>query len=154
MPLYAVPNLFGTEFPVIRWTHYYDCKDNLCHRFSAMSPASKVSGALWRRGVKRKESFQLRLSNRKSRCEMLIGGDCISNEVITLGTCFSGVCLHSQSFPLCADWRKSDREPQGNWRWNSNSRDVVASSPFFSRPAARTPRRACSQAICNGSSSA
>ena len=29
----------------------------------------------------------------------------------------------------------------------SNSRDVVASSPSFSRPAARVPRRACSQAI-------
>ena len=32
-----------------------------------------------------------------------------------------------------ADWRKSDssvdREPQGNWRWNSNFRDAVASSP-------------------------
>ena len=27
--------------------------------------------------------------HRKSRCEMLIGGDGISNEVITLGTCFS-----------------------------------------------------------------
>ena len=26
---------------------------------------------------------------RKSRCEMLIGGDDISNNVITLGTCFS-----------------------------------------------------------------
>ena len=32
-----------------------------------------------------------------------------------------------------AYWRKSnssvDGEPQGNWKWNSNSRDVVASSP-------------------------
>ena len=26
--------------------------------------------------------------HRKSRCEMLIGGDDISNDVITLGTCF------------------------------------------------------------------
>ena len=60
------------------------------------------------------------------------------------------VFLHSRSSPLHADWRKSDSsvdgEPQGNWRWNSNSRDVVASSPSFSRPAARAPRRACSQA--------
>ena len=49
--------------------------------------------ALWRRGWKRKESLQLRLWNlnictEKSRCEMLIGGDDISNDVITLGTCF------------------------------------------------------------------
>ena len=27
--------------------------------------------------------------HRKSRCKMLIGGDDISNDVITLGTCFS-----------------------------------------------------------------
>ena len=60
------------------------------------------------------------------------------------------VCLHSCSFPLLTDWQKSDssvdREPQGNWRWNLNSRDEVASSPSFSRPAARAPREACSQA--------
>ena len=48
--------------------------------------------ALWQRGRKRKESLQLRLWNlniciEKSRCEMLIGGDDISNDVITLGTC-------------------------------------------------------------------
>ena len=71
---------------------------------------------------------------------------------------FFNVCFHSHSFTLCADWRKSDssvdKKPQGNWRWNSNSRDVVASSTSLSRPAARTPRGACSQAICNGYSSA
>ena len=64
---------------------------------------------------------------------------------------FFNVCLHSRSFPLRTDWRKSDssidREPQGNWRRNSNFREVVASSPSFSRPAARAPRRACSQAL-------
>ena len=27
-----------------------------------------------------------------------------------------------------------DGEQQGNWRWNSNSRDIVASSPSFSSP--------------------
>ena len=39
----------------------------------------------------------------------------MSNDVITLGTCY--VCLHSRSFLLRADWRKSDssvdEEPQG-----------------------------------------
>ena len=63
---------------------------------------------------------------------------------------FFNVCLHSRSFLLRADWRKSDilvdGEPQGNWRWNSNSRDVVASSPSFSRPATKAPWRACLQA--------
>ena len=59
---------------------------------------------------------------------MLIGGD---------GTRFSMFVY------IRADWRKSnssiDREPQGNWRWNSNSKDEIASSPFFFRPAARHP---------------
>ena len=86
----------------------------------------------------------------KCRCEMLIGGDDISNDVITLDTCFnvfSNVCLHLCSFPLRADWRKSessvDGEPQGNWRLNLNSRDLVASSLSFSKKA---PQRTCSQA--------
>ena len=98
-------------------------------------------------------SLEVEYLHQKSRCEMLIGGDDISNDVITLGTCFSMFVLHSRSFPLHADWRKSDSsvdgEPQGNWRRNSNSGDVVASSPSFSRPAARAPRRACSQAKAN-----
>ena len=87
--------------------------------------------------------------HRKSRGEMLIGGDDVSYDVITPWHVFFNVCLHSRSFPLLADWRKSDSsvdgEPQGNWRWNSNSRHVVASSPSFSHDAARAPRRACSQ---------
>ena len=45
-------------------------------------------------------------------------------------------------------WRKTespvDGEPQGNWGWNSNSREVVASS--MSSPAAKGSRRACSRA--------
>ena len=52
----------------------------------------------------------------KSQCEMLIGGDDISNDVITLGAC--STCFYSPSFPLCADWQKCDslvdREPQVN----------------------------------------
>ena len=87
--------------------------------------------------------------HRKIRGEMLIGGDDVSYDVITPWHVFFNVCLHSRSFPLLADWRKSDssvdREQQGNWRWNSNSRDIVASSPSFSHHAARAPRRACSQ---------
>ena len=34
-------------------------------------------------------SLKFEYLHRKSRCEMLIGGDDISNDVITLGTCFS-----------------------------------------------------------------
>ena len=99
-------------------------------------------------------SLEFQYLHRKSRCEMLIGGDDISSDVITLGTCFHvffKVCLQSHSFPLCADWRKSDSsvngEPRGNWRRKSNSRDVVAGSPSFSRPAAKALRRACLRAL-------
>ena len=67
---------------------------------------------------------------------------------------FFDVCLHLCLFPLRTDWQKSDcsidGEPQGNLRWNSNSRDVVSSSPSFSCPATRVPRRACSQATSQG----
>ena len=55
---------------------------------------SKPSGALWRRSGKRKENFataslEFEYLRRTSRCEMLIGGDDISNDVITLDNCFS-----------------------------------------------------------------
>ena len=114
-----------------------------------LQPASKFSGALWRWGGKRKEGLQLRLSlefkylHRKRRCAMLIGGKDIANDVNTLGTCFSMFFLHSHSFPLRSDWGKTDSsvngEPQGNWRWNSNSRGVIASYPFFSAPPTKRP---------------
>ena len=73
---------------------------------------------------------------------MLIGrDDIISIDIITLGTCFFNVCLHLRSFPHCADWQTDsslDRESQGNGRWNSNSSDIVASSPSLSH---QTPER-------------
>ena len=34
-------------------------------------------------------SLEFEFLHRKSQCEMLIGGDDFSNDVITLGTCFS-----------------------------------------------------------------
>ena len=39
---------------------------------------------------------------------MVIDGDDISDDIITLGT-----CLHSRSFPLRADWRKYDSSVHG-----------------------------------------
>ena len=48
---------------------------------------------------------------------------------------FFNVCLHSRSFPLRADWLKYD------------SSDVVVNSLSFFLPAARAPRRTCSQAM-------
>ena len=71
---------------------------------------------------------------------MLIGGGDI---IPLIGACRVIVCLHLHTFPPRADWRKSegtvDGEPQGNWRWNSNSLDVVASSPSFSCPPPERP---------------
>ena len=91
----------------------------------------KLSGALWRQGGKRKLSLQLRLCIKKSGWEMLIGGDDISNDVVTPWQMLFNVCLYLPSFPFRHDWRKSDSsvdgEPQGNWRWNSNSRGLISS---------------------------
>ena len=40
-------------------------------------------------GKLKTKSLEFDYLHRKGRCEMLIGGDDISNDVITLGTCFS-----------------------------------------------------------------
>ena len=112
----------------------------------------KLSGGLWRQSRKRKESLELHLGNlniciEKSRCEMLIVGDDISNDVITLNwhLCFN-VCLHSRSFPLRVDWWKSDSsvdgEPQLNWGWN-----LSCKLSFLFLPCLQCTWRSCSQAI-------
>ena len=65
---------------------------------------------------------------------MLIGGDGISN-VITLGTCFSMFVYIRTRFRITligGNVTAQSTESQGNWRWTSNSRDVVASSSSFS----------------------
>ena len=95
-------------------------------------------------GGKRKESLQLGLWNLNICIEKfnVIGRDDIGSDVIYLWLVFFNVCLHSRSFPLRADWWKSDcsvdGEPQGNWRWNSNSRDVIASTPSLSHPTTKS----------------
>ena len=95
-------------------------------------------------------SLEFEYLHGKSRCEMLIRGDDISKDVSSIFHMFFNVCLHSRSFPLHSDWRKSDSSvdgvPQGNWRRNSSSRDMVASAPSFSCPTPRVPQRPSSQA--------
>ena len=62
---------------------------------------------------------------------MLIGGDDISNDVITFGACFLvffNVCLHLRSFPLCADWRLS---PTGSHRGIGERVERVSSYKLF-----------------------
>ena len=47
------------------------------------------------------------LATASPECEMLIGGNDISNDVITPWHVFFNVRSHSHSFQLRADWRKS-----------------------------------------------
>ena len=79
--------------------------------------------------------------HRKSRCEMLIGGDDISNDVITLGTCFS--MLFTFAFvTLRSDWRKSENAQSTGSCRGIGGGIQIASCPSFTRPAARMPPRA------------
>ena len=73
-----------------------------------------------------------------------MGGDDISNDVITLGTCFSMFVYIRARFRFMLIGRNLTAQSTGSHRGIG---DVAASSPSFSRLAARAPRRACSQAI-------
>ena len=85
-------------------------------------------------------SLEFEYLHRKSRCEMLIGEDDISNDIVTLCTCFSMFVYICNRFHFPGQVRSANGEPQENWRWNSNSRDIGASSPSFSRPTTKPPR--------------
>ena len=129
--------------------------DSLLFRFNNSLRASSLWLWLWWRGGKRKGSLQLQLWN-LNICIKKVNAKCWLAEMtlimtsLPLAHVFQCFFLRSRSFLLHADWQKSDSsvegEPQGNWRWNANSTDVVVSSPSFSHPAARVPQRACSQA--------
>ena len=84
-------------------------------------------------------SLEFEYLSRKSRCEMLIGGDDVSDDVITLGTCFQ--CLVTFAFvsascSLAEIWQLSQRGIRGGIK---NSRKVVASFlPFPAPPPERS----------------
>ena len=84
---------------------------------------------------------------------MLIGRDDISNDVITLGTCFSifvYICVRFRFALIGGNLTAQSTGATGNWRWNSNSRGVVEGSPTFSRPAARAHGElACRLLFCD-----
>ena len=101
------------------------------------NPWASSPGALASR-LERKESMQLRLWNLKIYIEKVDAKRWLAEMTLIMASLplahvLFNVCLHSCSFPLRIDWRKSessvDGEPQGNWKLNSNSRDVAASSP-------------------------
>ena len=87
-------------------------------------------------------SLEFEYLHRKSRCEMLIGRDDISYDVITLGTCF---CFRFRfaliDGNLTAQSTGSNRGIGKGIQISTNSGDVVTSSPSFSHHAARAPRR-------------
>ena len=94
-----------------------------------------------------------------ARCRRSYGKieDC-EQSITSLGACFHvffNVCLYSCSFPLRADWRKSDSSvdvytTSGSHRASRGGIQIpetwLEALRPFSRAAARTPRRACSQA--------
>ena len=85
----------------------------------------------------------------KRQCKMLIGGDDISNDFITF-RCFSVFVYICTRFCFALIGGNLTAQLTGSHRGigagNSNSRDVIANSPSFSRPVARVTQRACSQA--------
>ena len=115
--------------------------------------------ALWRalaagrekEGELATSSQEFEYLHRKSQCHMLIGRDDISNDIITLGMCFSMFVYICARFHFALIGRNLTAQLTGryraHWKWNSNYRDIVASSPSFSHPIARVPQRAYSQAI-------
>ena len=73
---------------------------------------------------------------------LIVRGDDISIDVTTLGAYYYvlfNVCVHSGSFPLRADWRKSDSsvdgEPQGNLEVEYQIPETLLQADSFFFPA-------------------
>ena len=81
---------------------------------------------------------------------MLIGGDDISNDVITLGACFHAffnVCLILSRFRFALIGGNLTAQSTGSHRGIGGGIQIPSDSLRFPpRPATRAPRRACSQA--------
>ena len=117
-------------------------------------PASKFSRVLWRQGGKRKESLQLRPSNLNPSFNSLVDHRCLS--------CQISAYRAKENERECKQTLKNVPRVMTSLLISSppisishrlflcrysNSGDVVLSSTSFSRPAARVPRRPCSQAM-------
>ena len=101
--------------------------------------------ALWRRvGKGRSTCNYVSLiwisASKKSMQNADLRSDDVSNDIITLGMCFSlfvYICARFCFVLIGGNLTTQSMGRHGNWRWNSNSRDVVGSSPSFSRPTTR-----------------
>ena len=123
-------------------------------------PASKLSGALWRLGGKRKESLQLCLWNlnstsnchvvpRRLSCQISANQSARSRNQRECKQTLKNTWKHAtwvMTSLLKTSPRISISHRLLRCRY-SNSRDVVASSTSFFRPAARAPLRAWWKAI-------
>ena len=84
------PSLLSSQrITKLVWNRCGSAQDMSWGRCRILQPTRKLSGALQRQDRKRKESLQLYCWNlniwiKKNLCEILIGGDDISNDIITL----------------------------------------------------------------------
>ena len=93
-------------------------------------------------------SLEFEYLHRKSPCEMLMGGDDISNDVITFGTYFSMFFYIRARFCFALSGGNLTAQSTGShWESGGGIQIQVASSDSFSRSATRSHRTACSQAI-------
>ena len=71
----------------LKWRDIYGTRKAICN-LPASSPG-RSGGEAGKEGELATTSLEFEYLHRKGRCEMLIGGDDVSNDVIILGTCFS-----------------------------------------------------------------
>ena len=83
--------------------------------------------------------------HQKRRCEMLIGGDHVSKDVITLGNCFSMFVYICSHFCFALIGRNLIAQSMGSHRGIGDG--IQIPETWFSRPTAWVPQRACPQVI-------
>ena len=122
--------------------------DNKLEHFLASEQALRGALAAGRKkeGELAITSLEFEYLHRKSRCEDLIGGDDISNDFITLGTCFSiFVCIRARFRLELIGGNLTDQSKGSHGGIGAGIQIpeiVVVSSPSFSRPSPRAPQRA------------
>ena len=100
-------------------SHHLDCEQAL---WGPLAVGQEKEGRL------ATMSLEFEYLHWKSQCECWLAEMTFVMTSLSLACVFQ-CCLHSRSFLLRTDWQKYEssvnREPQVNWRWNSNPRDIV-----------------------------